>query len=123
MSTPKVAVVIIHWNRKQLLEQFLPALVKTAYSNLQIVVADNNSDDDSVAFVQQHYPQVSIVRNDGNYGYAGGYNHALPHLQADYYVLLNNDIEVTDNWIAPVIEVNPRTSNFGCYRAFIIRFG
>lgn len=122
MSTPKVAVVIIHWNRKQLLEQFLPALVKTAYSNLQIVVADNNSDDDSVAFVQQHYPQVSIVRNDGNYGYAGGYNHALPHVQADYYVLLNNDIEVTDNWIAPVIEVMERDKTIAAAQPKMIDF-
>ena len=122
MSTPKVAVVIIHWNRKQLLEQFLPALVKTAYSNLQIVVADNNSDDDSVAFVQQHYPQVSIVRNDGNYGYAGGYNHALPHVHADYYVLLNNDIEVTDNWIAPVIEVMERDKTIAAAQPKMIDF-
>lgn len=105
MNKPHVAIVIIHWNRRQLLEQFLPALVKTTYSNYTIVIADNKSDDDSVVWVKQHYPQVQIVVNDGNYGYAGGYNKALPHVKADYYVLLNNDIEVTPNWIEPIIEV------------------
>ena len=105
MHQPKVAVVIIHWNRKNLLEQFLPFLVKSTYPNLQIVVADNNSDDDSVTFVQQNYPSITIVKNDDNYGYAGGYNHALKHVDAEYFVLLNNDIEVTPNWIEPIIEV------------------
>ncbi len=104
MQQPKVAVVIIHWNRKNLLEQFLPFLVKSTYSNLEIVVADNNSDDDSVAFVKANYPNITIVKNDDNYGYAGGYNHALKKVSADYFVLLNNDIEVTPNWIEPVIE-------------------
>ena len=104
MQQPKVAVVIIHWNRRNLLEQFLPFLVKSTYSNLEIVVADNNSDDDSIAFVKANYPNITIVKNDDNYGYAGGYNHALKHVTADYFVLLNNDIEVTPNWIEPVIE-------------------
>ncbi len=104
MHQPKVAVVIIHWNRKNLLEQFLPFLVKSTYSNLEIVVADNNSDDDSIAFVKTNYPNITIVKNDDNYGYAGGYNHALKHVTADYFVLLNNDIEVTPNWIEPVID-------------------
>lgn len=104
MSKPHVAVVIIHWNRRQLLEKFFPALMQSTYSNLTVVLADNNSDDGSVEWVKQHYPNVQIVVNDGNYGYAGGYNRALPYVQADYYVLLNNDIEVTPNWIEPVIE-------------------
>lgn len=102
---PRVAVVIIHWNRKSLLEQFLPFVVASTYPNLEIVVADNNSSDGSVAFVKEQYPQVTIVQNDDNYGYAGGYNKALQHVKADYYVLLNNDIEVPKTWIEPVIEV------------------
>lgn len=109
-NLPKVAVVIIHWNRRSLLEQFLPFLVQSTYQNLEIVVADNNSTDDSVEWVKQHYPQVTIVQNEDNYGYAGGYNHALKNVFADYYVLLNNDIEVTPGWLEPVItymEQNP----------------
>lgn len=104
MPYPKVAVVIIHWNRKHLLENFLPSVVASTYPNLEIVLADNASDDGSVEYVQQHFPVVTVVRNDANYGYAGGYNHALKHVQADYYVLLNNDIEVPANWIEPVID-------------------
>lgn len=104
MSYPKVAVVIVHWNRKSLLENFLPSVVASTYPNLEIVLADNASDDGSVEYVQHHFPQVKVVRNDTNYGYAGGYNHALPHVEADYYILLNNDIEVPSGWIEPVIE-------------------
>lgn len=104
MSQPKVAVVIIHWNRQQLLEQFLPSVLKSTYQNLTIVVADNASADNSVEFVQANFPTIKIVKNDDNYGYAGGYNKALQHVDADYFVLLNNDIEVTPGWIEPIIE-------------------
>lgn len=102
---PKVAVVIIHWNRRALLEQFLPSVCNSTYPNLEIVLADNHSTDDSVAYVREHFPSVTIVQNDANYGYAGGYNKALKKVQADYYVLLNNDIEVTPNWIQPLVDV------------------
>ncbi|MCU0423485.1 MAG: glycosyltransferase family 2 protein [Bacteroidia bacterium] len=113
MNKPKVAVVIIHWNRRALLEQFLPALIKSTYSNVEIVLADNNSDDDSIAYVKETFPNITIVKNNKNYGYAGGYNQALKQVKADYYVLLNNDIEVTPGWIEPVIEYmvnNPDTA-------------
>ncbi len=103
MSFPKVAVVIVHWNRKALLEKFLPFVVATKYPNLEIVIADNHSNDGSQEFVRTNYPNITIVQNNDNYGYAGGYNHALKKVQADYYVLLNNDIEVNSNWIEPVI--------------------
>ncbi|TAE88631.1 MAG: glycosyltransferase family 2 protein [Bacteroidetes bacterium] len=110
-NNPKVAIVIVHWNRRQLLEQFLPSVMQTTYGNMEVVVADNCSDDDSVQFLQTHYPSVHIVSNDKNYGYAGGYNHALQQVEADYYVLLNNDIEVTPGWLEPIVEVmksNPK---------------
>lgn len=103
MKEPRVAVVIIHWNRRELLERFLPFLLASTYPNLEIVVADNHSPDDSVAFLRSRYPQVTIIENDDNYGYAGGYNHALKQVDADYFVLLNNDIEVTPGWIEPMI--------------------
>jgi GT2 family glycosyltransferase len=71
---------------------------------LEIVLADNHSSDDSIKFIEENYPQIKIVQNGYNYGYAGGYNQALKYVEADYYILLNNDIEVTENWILPVIE-------------------
>jgi GT2 family glycosyltransferase len=122
MNNPKVAVVIVHWNRKQLLEQFLPALMKTTYPNVDIVVADNCSDDDSVAFLTEHYPTVKVVLNDKNYGYAGGYNHALKHVTAEYFVLLNNDIEVTPNWLEPIVEVMQNNAHIAAAQPKILDY-
>jgi GT2 family glycosyltransferase len=101
--SPSVAVVILNWNGKTLLEKFLPSVVKSDYPNLQIIVGDNASTDDSVLFLEENYPEVKIIVNKENYGFAGGYNHVLDKVDADYYVLLNSDVEVPSNWISPVI--------------------
>jgi GT2 family glycosyltransferase len=103
IKSPSVAVVILNWNGKELLEQFLPGVVKTIYSNLQIIVGDNASTDDSINFLKTNYPQVSIIQNSANYGFAEGYNKILEQVQADYYILLNSDVAVPQNWIEPVI--------------------
>lgn len=102
---PSVAVVILNWNGKKFLEQFLPSVTASTYPNLQVVVADNGSTDDSVAFVAQHYPSVVQVQNETNEGFAKGYNTALKQVEASYYVLLNSDVEVTQGWIEPVIDL------------------
>ena len=102
---PLVAVVILNWNGKKYLEQFLPSVLSSAYANLRIIVADNASTDDSVNFVSRHFPTVEIIRNDTNEGFAKGYNTALKKVEADYYVLLNSDVEVDRNWIGPVISL------------------
>jgi GT2 family glycosyltransferase len=99
----KVAVVILNWNGKQLLEQFLPSVVQYS-KEATVYVADNASTDDSVAFVKDQFPEVSIVVNPTNTGYAGGYNDALQHIEADVYALVNSDIEVTENWLQPIIK-------------------
>lgn len=119
---PKVAVVIIHWNRKELLAQFLPSVCKSTYPNLEIVVADNCSTDDSVAFVRANFPSVTIVQNDANYGYAGGYNKALQHVSADYYILLNNDIEVTPSWIEPLVSIFEQDSTCGAVQPKLLDY-
>lgn len=100
----KVAVVILNWNGKQLLEQFLPSVVQYS-KEATVYVADNASTDDSVAFIKDQFPEVSIVVNPTNTGYAGGYNDALQHIEADVYALVNSDIEVTENWLQPIIKV------------------
>ncbi|WP_343743742.1 glycosyltransferase family 2 protein [Chitinophaga sp.] len=108
---PSVAVVILNWNGKAFLEKFLPSVCRSTYGNLQLVLADNASTDDSVAFVEAHYPSVRIIRNPSNDGFAGGYNEALAHVEADIYVLLNQDVEVEPGWIEPVValmESDPR---------------
>lgn len=98
----KIAVVILNWNGKPLLEQFLPSVI--AHSpEADIYVADNASTDDSVAYVESHFPTVRIIQNHHNLGYAGGYNEALKNVNADIYALVNSDIEVTQNWLLPII--------------------
>ena len=100
---PSVAVVILNWNGKAFLNQFLPGVLRSEYDNLQVIVGDNASTDDSVSFLEQNFPTVEIIKNDQNYGFAGGYNKVLERVRADYYILLNSDVEVTPNWIKPVI--------------------
>ena len=102
-SFPSVAIVILNWNGKKYLEQFLPSVLASTYQNYFVVLGDNASDDDSVNFVNSNYPQVKIIRNKVNEGFAKGYNSVLKEVTADYYVLLNSDIEVENNWIEPVI--------------------
>lgn len=104
-SEPLVAIVILNWNGKKFLEQFLPSVVASTYHNKKIIVADNASSDDSIAFLTKNYPQVSIIINPGNEGFARGYNLALKQVTADYYVLLNSDVEVTPAWIEPIISL------------------
>ena len=98
----KVAVVILNYNGKAFLEQFLPGVIAHSGS-AEIWVADNCSTDDSAAFVKENHPQVKLLMNKENGGFAKGYNDALKQITADYYVLLNSDIEVTPGWIEPCI--------------------
>ncbi len=84
------------------MEKFLPSIVAYSLEDADIYVADNNSTDDSIAFLKEHYPQVRIIQNEINGGYAKGYNDALKHVDADIYALVNSDIEVTENWLKPI---------------------
>ncbi len=102
---PQVAIVILNWNGKKYLEQFLPSVLSSTYGNKRIIVADNASSDDSVSFLQQYYPGVEILANSSNQGFAKGYNTALKQIESDYYVLLNSDVEVEPGWIEPVIDL------------------
>lgn len=103
MHSPKIAVVILNWNGRKYLEQFLPSLFLSAYPSFEVIVADNASTDDSIAFLQQQYPQVGIIRLPQNFGFAKGYNEALKQVKSDYYVLLNSDVEVTAGWLEPMV--------------------
>jgi GT2 family glycosyltransferase len=101
----KVAVVILNWNGKNYLEKFLPSVVACTGATAEIIVADNDSVDDSIHFLTTYYPQIKIIKNAVNGGFAKGYNDALKQVNAEYYVLLNSDIEVTPYWIEPVIQL------------------
>ena len=100
----KIAVVILNWNGRELLEQFLPSVMSFS-KEADIYLADNASTDESVSFVNSKYPLIKIVQNSTNGGYAKGYNEALKHIEADIYCLLNNDVEVTENWLSPIIHL------------------
>src|SRR6201991_1953072 len=100
---PKVAVVILNWNGKKHLGEFLPSVLASTWPNLDIIVGDNGSTDGSVEFLQRDFPSVQIIQNDKNYGFTGGYNRVLEKVEADYFVLLNSDVEVPPGWIEPVI--------------------
>lgn len=102
---PKVAVVILNYNGIAHLRQFFPSVMASTYRNLEIVLADNGSADESVSWISATYPQVTILTSSVNHGYAGGYNFFLQQVEADYFVLLNSDVEVTKSWIEPVIEL------------------
>ena len=105
VHSPSVAIVILNWNGRKFLEQFLPSVMASTYINKRIIVADNASTDDSVVFLQTHFDSVEIIQHETNEGYAKGYNSALKRIQSDYYVLLNSDVEVTPGWIEPIISL------------------
>ncbi len=99
----KIAVVILNWNGMKLLEQFLPSVVQ--YSpEATVFVADNASSDDSISFIEANFPTIQIIKNEYNFGFAQGYNEALKNVDADIFTLVNSDVEVTENWLQPIIE-------------------
>jgi GT2 family glycosyltransferase len=101
----KVSVVILNYNGKKWLEKFLPNVIANcAYDWCEVVVADNASTDDSITFLNSHFPNIRCIINEENSGYAGGYNIALSQINATYYVLLNSDVELTSNWLPPLVE-------------------
>jgi len=101
-----VSIVILNWNGKQYLEQFLPTLILyTVHPGAEIVVADNGSEDGSLAFMKKRFPDIRTIELDRNYGFSGGYNRALEQIDTSYVILLNSDIEVTEGWLEPMLEL------------------
>ncbi len=119
----KVAIVILNWNGKHFLEKFLPTLLQnTTQQGAEIIIADNASTDNSITFLKENYPQLRIIQNKTNEGFAGGYNSALKQLEAEYYVLLNSDIEVTPNWVEPVITLMDSDKNIAAVQPKILSY-
>jgi len=101
----RTAVVILNFNTRAYLEQFLPGLIASCEGlDAGVVVADNASTDDSVAFMKSRFPDIPIIELNRNYGFTGGYNRALQQVEADYFVLINSDIEVPVDWLQPLME-------------------
>lgn len=104
-SLPKVAIVILNWNGQNYLEKFLPSVLATAYDNKEVIVADNGSTDGSVSVLEKNFPQVPLIRFNENNGFAKGYNMALQRIQADYFAIINSDVEVEPGWLTPIISL------------------
>ena len=117
----KIAVVILNWNGVHFLEKFLPNVLQHS-SIAEVIVADNQSTDNSVNYLKQHFTNVKIIINSSNEGFAKGYNLALEHLKADYYVLLNSDVEVSANWIEPIIDLMEKNPKIAACQPKILDF-
>lgn len=101
----KLAIVILNWNGKEFLEKFLPILLASCNSSSEVIIADNKSSDDSISFLKENFPSIRVIENKINGGFSKGYNDALKQIEAEYYCLLNSDIEVTPDWIDPVLNM------------------
>nr|WP_319397301.1 glycosyltransferase [uncultured Carboxylicivirga sp.] len=100
----KTAIVILNWNGSSLLKQFLPVVIKNSNrKDVEIIVADNASTDNSLEYIRMNHPEIKTILLDQNYGFAGGYNKALQQVEADYYILLNSDVAPESNWLNPLI--------------------
>jgi len=118
----RIAVVILNWNGRKYLEQFLPPLIEYSSGEVDIIVADNASKDDSISFLETNFPSVRIIRNTTNEGFARGYNLALKQVEADYYILLNSDIEVTPDWIRPIIDMMEKDPSIAACQPKILSY-
>ncbi len=100
---PAVTVAILNYNGRHWLERFLPEVLATTYSGAQYLVIDNGSTDDTIPWLSQHYPDVQLLPLHENYGFTGGYNRALPHIDTPYFVLLNSDVSPQPGWLEPLV--------------------
>ncbi len=98
----KLSIIILNWNGIALLEHYLPSVLQYS-TGAEVIVADNASTDGSVAFVREKFPSIGIIENKTNGGFSGGYNKALKQVNADIFCLLNSDVEVSENWLPPIL--------------------
>jgi len=101
----KVAIVILNWNGARMLEQYLPSVVRYSREEATVYVADNASTDDSLQLLKSRFPEVRLITLERNWGFAEGYNRAFAQIEAEYYLLLNSDVEVTHHWLTPLIQI------------------
>ncbi|MGZ5264212.1 MAG: glycosyltransferase family 2 protein [Kaistella sp.] len=116
-----LAIAILNWNGKTWLEKFLPNVIAHA-ENAAVYVIDNASTDDSVDFLKRNFPEVTIIQNRKNNGFAGGYNEGLKQIDADIFCLLNSDVEVTENWLNPVLNLFENKANIAAIQPKILDY-
>ncbi len=120
---PKVAIVILNWNGLNFLQKFLPNVINNSrIEGVDVIVADNGSTDSSVSYIRDNHPTVKVIQLDVNYGFAKGYNLALRQVEAEYYILLNSDIDVPEGWLNPLIQFMDSNPNAGACMPKIMDF-
>ena len=117
---PLVSIVILNFNGANYLKTFLPSVLATTYQNKEVVVADNGSKDNSLEILAKYFPTVKVIKNPTNEGFAGGYNWALKQVQADYYILLNSDVQVDANWVGPMVQLMESNPTIGACQPKIL---
>lgn len=100
----RLSIVILNWNGSSMMKKYLPTVIKHSEKDAKVIVADNASSDDSIEILKRDFPEVDIIALDKNYGFAEGYNQALKKIDSEYYLLLNSDVEVTENWLQPLLK-------------------
>ncbi len=117
----KTAVVILNYNGAKFLKQFLPSVIQHSVE-ADIIVADNGSTDESILLLKQEFPIIKVISLNRNYGFCGGYNRALSQIEATYFVLLNSDVEVTSNWLTPMINLLERNNSIAAVQPKILSY-
>ncbi|WP_282779252.1 bifunctional riboflavin kinase/FAD synthetase [Phaeodactylibacter xiamenensis] len=121
-EAPRVAIVILNYNGRTYLEQFLPKVLEHTSGNFEVIIADNGSTDDSLSFLAEAYPELRHIDLKTNYGFAEGYNQALAQVDAPYFLLLNSDVEVTPGWLSPLVELLERDPAVGAVQPKILAY-
>ena len=122
LPSPPVSIIVVSWNALPLLQQCLPSVARTAYPDLEIILADNNSTDGSAAWVASTFPQIQVIRLPVNLLYAGGNNAAWRHASGKYVVLLNNDVEAPPGWLQPLVDAAERDPLVAAVQPKILQF-
>ncbi len=121
-DSPRVSVIIVSWNALALLQKCLPSVAQTDYPNLELILADNASEDDSAAWVEARYPEVNIVRHPDNWLFCRGNNEAIRHATGKYVLLLNNDVEVPPGWLRPLVETMENDPHVGAAQPKLLQY-
>ncbi|MBR6285393.1 MAG: glycosyltransferase family 2 protein [Bacteroidaceae bacterium] len=122
MENKRVAIVILNWNGAEMLRRFLPSVIESAGDIARVIVADNASTDESFSLVESEFSSVEIIKLDKNYGFADGYNKALAQVEAEYYVLLNSDVEVKTGWLEPLVSIMDEHQDVAACQPKILSF-